>query len=156
MKRIMIAIAAAVAVLTAGCSAAASAHHAAPAPAPSHSVAGPGVPASSGPFKITPVYCGEFSPAQVTQFADVSGLIFRYTNVSASEAAAPVLTVNFTKGNEVSGSNVNGYLPDIKPGQSAYGDVGAVGAGGQSLRFHDCQMVSYTVDHDPQARVFNP
>ncbi len=73
------------------------------------------------------LYCGKYSQAQVNTYA--SGVIFNYTNVSNSVAGYPVLTVNFATGSAVAGSNVNGSEPSIAPGQSATGEVGAVGDG---------------------------
>jgi hypothetical protein len=84
----------------------------------------------------------------VSTYEDYSGLIFKYTNVSANLTAAPVLRVNFVKGSVVTGDNVNGDIPDIAPGQSAYGDVGAVGDSGQRLKFSSCDPVSYTLDNE--------
>jgi hypothetical protein len=46
----------------------------------------------------------------------------------------------------VSRDNVNGSEPMICPGQSATADVGAVGDGGQSLKFSGCREVSYEVE----------
>lgn len=135
---------AAAVVLAAGCSSAAPpAHRAAPSThsAPSSAAAQP----PSGPFQIKALYCGKFSKAQQAQYADFSGLIFRYTNVSNSVIGAPNLTVNFTRGSTVAGSNVNGASTLISPGQSATADVGAVGGLGQVLKFTGCQMMTYGV-----------
>jgi hypothetical protein len=113
----------------------------------SASVASPATSAHRAvvPFRIAVVYCGKFDSAQVNQYGDTSGMIFRYTNVSQGLIGYPNLTVNFADGSQVTDTNVSGYLPKIGPGQSAYGDVAAVGDSGQSVAFRSCQMVSYTV-----------
>jgi hypothetical protein len=129
------------AALAAGCGSSTPAAHA-PSAAPAASVPASSAGAATGPFKIKVLYCGPFSKAQQNQNEDYSGLIFKYTNVSNSVVGSPVLSVNFTKGSTVTGSNVNGSEPNISPGQSATADVGAVGDGGQTLKFTGCQPVS--------------
>jgi hypothetical protein len=120
-------------------------------PASGHAAAS----STADPFKITPLFCGKYTPAQVNQFADYSGLIFRYTN-RGTETAAPELRVNFVNGSTVAGDNVNGAIPDIAPGQSAIGEVGAVGGMGATLHFKTCQPVSYTVDKDWSGQTYQP
>ena len=66
---------------------------------------------------------GKYSTAQMNQFEDYSGLIFKYTNTS-TQPDAPVVRVNFVRGSQVLGSNVSAYEPTIRPGQTAYGEVG--------------------------------
>ena len=107
------------AALAAGCGSSTPAAHA-PSAAPAASVPASSAAAATGPFKIKVLYCGPFSKAQQNEYEDYSGLIFKYTNVSDSVVGSPVLSVNFTKGSTVTGSNVNGSEPNISPGQSAF------------------------------------
>lgn len=130
----------------AGCGSGGGRHSAASSPS---TAAQPSSPAKAtqaqgppGPFKITPVFCGKYSKAQVNRYSDVSGYVFRYTNISNSVVGSPTLTVNFTVGSTVTGSNVNGSIPNIGPGQNA---TGAVGNGGNVLRFTRCEPLSYQV-----------
>jgi hypothetical protein len=155
MKKLIITGVLAVAgLLAAGCG---TTHTSTPAAAAPHKPAAAAQPVlASGPFKITPLLCSNhYTPAQVNQYSDYSGLVFRYINRS-TQTAAPVLRVNFVNGSMVAGDNVNGSIPDIAPGQSAIGEVGAVGGGGNSLHFKSCQMVSYSVDKDYSGTTYQP
>lgn len=114
MKTIMAAAAlAAATALAAGCSAAS---------APQQQAAPAAIPAPA-PFKITPVHCGSYSPAQQDRFSDYGGLIFTYRNTGSSPAAV-LVRVNFVQGSTVLGSNVTAYEPVIKPGQTGTAEVG--------------------------------
>jgi hypothetical protein len=123
VKKIIITIGALIALAVAGCSSAGS-HSGQVGQAPINGGAmGTAPPASAAPFKITPVYCGKYSPAQVNQLYDYGGLVFKYTNTS-TQPDSIVVRVNFVQGNTVLGSNVTAYEPTIKPGQSATAEVG--------------------------------
>lgn len=100
-----------------------------------------------GPFSITPVSCGKYTPAQQNQFSTnaTGGLVFKYTNESQDLTGSPNLEVNFTNGSEVAGNNVSGGTTDIGPGQSAEASVDAVG-GSSSLKFTGCELMTYGVD----------
>jgi hypothetical protein len=126
MKKIIITAAAGLAIAIAGCSSAASGGQGSgqvgQAPINGGTM-GTAPPASAAPFKITPVYCGKYSPAQVNQLEDYGGLVFKYTNTS-TQPDSIVARVNFVQGSTVLGSNVTAYEPTIKPGQSATAEVG--------------------------------
>lgn len=98
-----------------------------------------------GPFRITPVSCGAYTPAEQAKFGTNAkgGLIYRYTNVSNSLTGAPALTVDFLNGSDVLGANVTGNAPDIGPGQSAEGHVDALDGSGQNLTFTGCELMQY-------------
>jgi hypothetical protein len=100
----------------------------------------------AGPVKITPVYCGRLSAAQQAQFQTTAtgGLIYRYANRSGSAVQAR-LFVKFTDGTTQVGGNYTGTVPDLAPGQSAEGEVDAMGIAGQNLTFTGCDVESYTV-----------
>ena len=110
-------------------------------------LSGQGAHLPSGPFKITPVYCGTFTQAQRNTFGTNArgGLIYRYTNESNTLTAAANLSVNFLKGSMVVASNVAGAgnLPSIDPGQSAEGEVDAVGGSGGNIAFSGCEVMDY-------------
>lgn len=100
-----------------------------------------------GPFTITPVYCGKFSSAQQQEFGTTAkgGLIYRYANESQSLSGSPKLDVDFTSGSTVAGENVSATETTAAPGQSAEGEVDAVGDSGSDLSFTGCQINSYSV-----------
>jgi len=128
VRKIIITIGALIALAVAGCSSAApsggSAGSGQVGQAPINGgTMGTAPPASAAPFKITPVYCGKYSPAQVNQLEDYGGLVFKYTNTS-TQPDSIVVRVNFVQGSTVLGSNVTAYEPTIKPGQSATAEVG--------------------------------
>ena len=96
---------------------------------------------------ITPVYCGTLSAAQQAQFGTTAagGLIYRYANHSGESAAAK-LYVAFTDGSAVAGENYAGTLPEIASGQSAEGEVDAIGITGQGVDFTGCEVESYALE----------
>jgi hypothetical protein len=96
---------------------------------------------------ITPVYCGTLSAAQQAQFDTTAtgGLIYRYANHSGESAAAK-LYVAFNDGTTVAGANYAGTLPEIASGQSAEGEVDAIGITGQDVQFTSCQIQSYALE----------
>jgi hypothetical protein len=100
-----------------------------------------------GPMAITPVYCGKLSAAQQKQFGTtaVGGLIYRYANNSDTLTGAAKLFAGFTDGTTEAGENYAGNLPDIAPGQSAEGEVDAIGIEGQDLTFTGCEVISYAL-----------
>jgi hypothetical protein len=100
-----------------------------------------------GPMTITPVYCGTLSSAQQAQFGTTAtgGLIYRYAN-HAGEPAAAKLYVAFTNGTTVAGENYSGTLPEIASGQTAEGEVDAIGITGQGVSFTSCQIQSYALE----------
>jgi hypothetical protein len=101
---------------------------------------------AAGPMTITPVYCGTLSAAQQAQFGTTAtgGMIYRYANHSGEPAAA-MLYVAFTDGTTVAGENYAGTLPDIASGQSAEGEVDAIGITGQGVQFTGCEVESYAL-----------
>ncbi len=101
---------------------------------------------ATGPMTITPVYCGTLSAAQQAQFSTTAagGLIYRYANHSGETAAAR-LYVAFTDGTTVAGDNYAGTLAEIPSGQSAEGEVDAIGITGQGVTFTNCKVVSYAL-----------
>ena len=103
-----------------------------------------------GPFVIKPVYCGRFTAAQQNQFGTTAtgGLIYQYTNTSSTLTGAAVVQANVTEGSTVAGNNVAGAgnLSPVGPGQSATGEVDAVGGGGQNLVFTGCELMEYAVN----------
>jgi phage protein D len=96
---------------------------------------------------ITPVYCGKLSAAQRQQFGTTAagGLIYRYANHSGTLSGAAKLFAGFTNGATTAGENYAGSLPDIAPGQSAEGEVDAIGISGQNLAFTGCEVLSYAL-----------
>jgi hypothetical protein len=100
-----------------------------------------------GPMAITPVYCGKLSAAQQEQFGTTAagGLIYRYANRSNTLTGAAKLFAGFTDGTTVAGENYAGSLPNIAPGQSAEGEVDAIGISGQDLKFTGCEIMSYAL-----------
>jgi hypothetical protein len=102
---------------------------------------------ATGPMTITPVYCGTLSAAQQAQFDTTAtgGLIYRYANHSGESAAAK-LYVAFNDGTTVAGANYAGTLPEIASGQSAEGEVDAIGITGQDVQFTSCQIQSYALE----------
>jgi hypothetical protein len=96
---------------------------------------------------ITPMYCGKLSAAQQEQFGTTAagGLVYRYANHSDTLTGAAKLYVGFTDGTTVAGSNYAGKLPAIAPGQSAEGEVDAIGIRGQDLTFTGCEVKSYAL-----------
>ena len=102
---------------------------------------------AAGPMTITPVYCGTLSAAQQARFATTAtgGLIYRYANHSGEPAAAK-LYVAFTDGSTVAGENYAGTLPEIASGQSAEGEVDAIGITGQGVKFTSCKVESYALE----------
>jgi hypothetical protein len=100
-----------------------------------------------GPMTITPVYCGKLSAAQRKQFGTTAagGLIYRYANNSSTLTGAAKLFAAFTDGTTQAGENYAGNLPDIAPGQSAEGEVDAIGIEGQDLTFTGCEVISYAL-----------
>jgi hypothetical protein len=102
---------------------------------------------AAGPMTITPVYCGTLSAAQQAQFRTTAngGLIYRYANHSGETAAAE-LYVAFNDGSTIAGENYAGTLPQIASGQSAEGEVDAIGITGQGVTFTSCQIQSYALE----------
>jgi hypothetical protein len=102
---------------------------------------------AAGPMTITPVYCGALSSAQQAQFGTTAagGLIYRYANHSGEPAAAE-LYVAFTDGTTVAGENGAGTLPEIASGQTAEGEVDAIGITGQDVTFTGCELESYALE----------
>lgn len=100
-----------------------------------------------GPFRITALYCGKFTPAQRRQFGTTArgGFVYRYTNISQKLTGSPALPVNFLQGRELAGGNVPGDQAAIGPGLSAEGEVDAVGMSGQPVTFDRCQLMGYQV-----------
>lgn len=100
-----------------------------------------------GPMKITPLSCGKLTAAQRSEFGTTAaaGLVYRFTNGSNTLVAAPKVSVNFTSGATVAGSNVTASLTQVSPGQSATGEVDALGDSGQNLKFTGCQVMSYAL-----------
>jgi hypothetical protein len=100
-----------------------------------------------GPMTITPVYCGKLSAAQQKQFGTTAagGLIYRYANHSDTLTGEAKLYVGFTDGATVAGENYAGKLPDIASGQSAEGEVDAIGISDQDLKFTGCEVKSYAL-----------
>lgn len=98
-----------------------------------------------GPFRIKPLYCGRFSAAQKNRFGTSAkaGFIYRFTDTSATFTGQPQVTVNFTTGATVDGSNVTGDSPSVSPGQNAEGEVDAVSSGGSGLTFTACAPAGY-------------
>ena len=96
---------------------------------------------------ITPVYCGTLSSAQQAQFGTTAtgGLIYRYAN-HAGEPAAAKLYVAFTNGTTVAGENYAAAAPEIASGQSAEGEVDAIGITGEGVSFTSCQIQSYALE----------
>lgn len=97
-----------------------------------------------GPEKITFTSCGKLTPAQQAEFGTnaAGGLTYRFTN-EAAFAASPQVAVNFLDGSTVVASNVTGYGAPVGPGQSEAGEVDAVGASGQPVRFGSCEVMDY-------------
>jgi hypothetical protein len=97
---------------------------------------------------ITPLYCGKLSAAQQQRFGTTSagGLIYRYTNHSAGVTGAAKLYVGFTAAGAVAGENYAGTVASVGPGQSAEGEVDAIGISGQDLAFSGCEVMSYALD----------
>ncbi len=95
---------------------------------------------------ITPVYCGKLSAAQRQQFGTTAagGLIYKYAN-HAGTAGAAKLDVGFTNGTSIAGENYAGTLPNIASGQSAEGEVDAIGIAGQDVAFTGCELLSYAL-----------
>jgi hypothetical protein len=101
-----------------------------------------------GPLAITPLYCGKLSTAQQQQFGTTAagGLVYRYANHSGTSTAGPNLYVGFTDGTSEAGANYGGNQPSVAPGQSAEGEVDAVGITNQDLTFSGCDVMSYALD----------
>lgn len=101
----------------------------------------------AGPFRITVEHCGKLTRAQRNKFGTTArgGLTYRYANVSRSLAGSPSLAVNFLAGHGLAGSNVTGNQEAVGPGQSAEGEVDAVGLSGQPITFTACQLTGYNV-----------
>jgi hypothetical protein len=101
-------------------------------------------------MKITPLYCGKLSAAQQSQFGTTAagGLIYRYANKSTGEAGSAKLAVGFTAGGSIAGENYAGTLPPVSSGQSAEGEVDAVGISGEDLTFSGCELMSYALVTD--------
>ena len=101
---------------------------------------------AAGPMTITPVYCGTLSAAQRAQFqtSATGGLIYRYANHSGESAYAK-LYVAFTDGTTVAGENYAAAAPEIASGQSAEGEVDAIGITGQDVKFTGCELESYAL-----------
>lgn len=97
-----------------------------------------------GPEKLTFLSCGKLTPAQQAEFGTnaAGGLTYRFTN-EAAFAASPQVAVNFLDGSTVVASNVTGYGAPVGPGQSEAGEVDAVGASGQPVRFGSCEVMDY-------------
>jgi hypothetical protein len=164
MLRIPAAAAALVIISLAGCGAshadASSPSHSAGTHSPSRTAPSPQVihgniliPASAaalkpGPFRIIPVHCGRYTPAQRNALGTTAagGLVYRFTNTSASLNGQPIVDVQFLDGRQVAGENVAGSGSGAGPGQGSENGVDAVGGSGQNLRFTSCQLVSYAVE----------
>jgi hypothetical protein len=100
-----------------------------------------------GPVKITPVFCGKFTAAQQDKYGTTAsgGLVYKFANQSNTLVAAPKVSVNFTTGTTVVGSNVTGGLTPVSPGQASTGEVDALTGSGGSLPFTNCQLMSYVL-----------
>jgi hypothetical protein len=100
-----------------------------------------------GPMVITPVHCGKFTAAQQSQYGTnaAAGLVYKFANKSNTLVAAPKVSVNFTSGTTVDGSNVTGQLTPISPGQTGTGEVDALTGSGGDLPFAGCQIMEYWV-----------
>lgn len=100
-----------------------------------------------GPFRISQPHCGRLSAADRKRFGTTSrrGFTYRYTNVSRSVTGSPSVAVNFLEGHTLAGSNVTGDQEAVGPGQSAAGEVDAVGLSGQPITFTECQLTGYGV-----------
>ena len=166
MNRIPAAGAALVIISLAGCAtshAAASPRHSphpdaarsSPVPAPSPRVIDGNIliPAAAaalkpGPFTITPVTCGRYTPAQRSALGTTAagGLVYRFTNTSSSLNGQPIVDVQFLDGRQVAGENTAGSSAGAGPGQAGENAVDAVGGSGQNLKFTSCQLVSYAVE----------
>lgn len=111
-----------------------------------------------GPFKITPVKCGPYTPAEKSQFGTTAkgGLVFKYTNMSNSLTDAVKLDVGFASGSTVGGENVNGNGPQVAPGQSAEATVDALNPGGGNLTFTSCELMTYSLMGSPAAGSYGP
>jgi hypothetical protein len=101
---------------------------------------------AAGPMTITPLYCGKLSSAQREQFGTTAagGLIYRYANHSGTTGAAK-LFVGFSNGSTVAAENYAGQPPSIASGQSAEGEVDAIGIAGQDVTFSGCNVMSYAL-----------
>jgi hypothetical protein len=99
-----------------------------------------------GPMTITPLYCGKLSAAQRQQFGTTAagGLIYRYANHSGAPGAAK-LDVGFTDGTTIDASNYAESPRSIASGQSAEGEVDAIGITGQGASFTGCELMSYAL-----------
>jgi hypothetical protein len=95
---------------------------------------------------ITPLYCGTLSAAQRRQFGTTAagGLIYRYANHADAPGAAK-LDVGFTNGTTIDASNYAQTPPSIAPGQSAEGEVDALGITGEGVSFTGCELMSYAL-----------
>lgn len=119
---------------------------AAPAPArySANITIAPADGALTGPEKLTFTSCGKLTPAQQSQFGTdaAGGLTYKFTN-QAAFAADPQVAVNFLQGTTVVASNVTGPGTPVGTGQSASGEVDAVGASGQPVKFTSCEVMDY-------------
>jgi hypothetical protein len=100
-----------------------------------------------GPMKITPLSCGKLTAAQRSEYGTTAAaaFVYRFSNGSNTLVAAPKLSVNFTSGGAVVGSNVTAAITPVSPGQSGTGEVDALGDSGQGLKFSGCQVMSYAL-----------
>lgn len=100
-----------------------------------------------GPMAITPLSCGKLTAAQQSEFGTTAaaGLVYKFANRSNTLVAAPKVSVNFTSGTTVAGSNVTGQLTPISPGQTGTGEVDALTGSGGDLPFSGCQIMWYAV-----------
>lgn len=100
-----------------------------------------------GPFRIVGRYCGVFTAAQRARYGTTArgGLVYTYTDTSATVTGAPNLSAEFLRDGTVAGSGFPATLTSVRPGHSATGEVDAVDAGGRPLAFTGCELVSYTV-----------
>jgi hypothetical protein len=100
-----------------------------------------------GPMAITPLYCGKLTAAQQSQYGTsaAAGFVYKFANDSNTLVAAPKVSVNFTTGSVVAGSNVTGELTQVSPGQTGTGEIDALDQSGGNLSFTDCQVMSYAV-----------
>lgn len=110
-----------------------------------------------GPFKITPLYCGVFSPSQRAQYklpaAIASGLLYRYLNVASKQSSAggvlmqPELAVDFSDSSGVAVAHgVSTGWDFTTPGGSSTGAVGATDTNGNVVKFASCHMTSYAIE----------
>jgi hypothetical protein len=99
-------------------------------------------PAAAQALKVVMNFCGKFTPAQKAGIGQGwnSGAILTITNQTHAEMVNPTqVDVDFMQGSFVRGSDVNGMVSALMPGQSEQVSVGN-SDGSQSDR---CQVTGY-------------